>query len=87
MGWARRGTLRSSLFTSVLQSWRPFIARNPRTQRAHLRPAQAEAVRLKRPLGGEEVEGPIRPGTIVEGEVFPEPIRVVWVESISTSGV
>ena len=33
-------------------------------------------------LGGPEVEDAIRPGTIIEGEVFPEPIRVVLVESI-----
>jgi len=31
------------------------------------------------------VEDPIRPGTIIEGEVFPEPIRVVLVESIGSS--
>ena len=31
------------------------------------------------------MEDPIRPGTIIEGEVFPEPIRVVLVESIGSS--
>jgi superfamily II DNA or RNA helicase len=33
-------------------------------------------------VGGEEVEDFIRPGTVIEGTVFPEPISVVLVESV-----
>jgi superfamily II DNA or RNA helicase len=54
------------------------------SQKVHPRPEQAE-VDLEKILGGKEVEGRIRPGTIIEGEVFPEPIRVVLVESIGSS--